>query len=182
LNPFAYCDQGGQGVGQLPGGGGSVPSGAKFTGFNQAITDLGTPSCAGLIAGTSDQTAQQLIADLNRAQVTTGTSNGNGQVTFTPDGNGNYKSSYQWAYTTGGNIQLNGNYFPDPAQQNVQVPGGTTTSLLNVVNVALGTSLSAAQFGQLVFLHELSHIANGSPKDVIDTDAHNQSIISKCIN
>ncbi len=83
------------------------------------------------------------------------------------------------AYTQGGNIQLNGNYFPNPTQTNITV-GSLKLSLVDVVNQSLGGNLNANQFGALVFLHELSHMANGSPQSTIDTSAYNRSIISKC--
>ena len=179
-----------QGRGQSGGGGPKAPSGATYTGFTQAEAALqNNPECAKLIAGNSGQSATQLIADLNNASVTTGTDNGNGKVGVTqvlnpdgspavdPDGNLLYFPSYQWAYTTGGNIQLNANYFPDPTQLNINI-GGTMQSLLSVVNNTLGSQLNVQQFGMLVFFHELTHIVNGSP----DSNAFSNSIISKCIN
>jgi hypothetical protein len=116
--------------------------------------------------------------------VTTGTSQpGDTQVTVTPAPDGSYSYSYQWGYTSGGNIELNGNYFPDPTQQNIQIPGGTT-SLLGLVNNSLNTDLDAQQFGMLVFLHELSHIANGNQQSAIDSETgdFNKAILFNCLH
>lgn len=160
------------------------PSGAAYLGFNQAISDLNKPNCAAVVEGSSDQTSTQLAADLNNAQVTTGTDNGNGPVivnaTVNADGSTSYSYSYQWAYTSGGNIQLNANYFPDPTKLNINV-GGTMMSLLGVVNQTLNQNLTAQQFGALVFLHELSHMVSGIPASLIDSNAFNNLIIQDCI-
>jgi RHS repeat-associated protein len=157
------------------------PSGTNFAGFREAVADLDKAGCAGLISGTSGLTARQLADDLGNAQVTAGTSQpGNTPVTFTQNPDGTYTFNYQWGYTSNGDIQLNGNYFPNPTQQNINLPGGGTTSLLNIVNMALGSNLDATQFGTLVFLHELSHIANGNTN--IDSNAYNGDIISTCLN
>lgn len=161
------------------------PSGSKFTGFQQAINDLSKPDCLNLIAGGTGLTEQQLVQDLNKAQVTTGTTEpGNTAVTFRQNPDGTFTYTYQWAYTSGGDIQLNGNYFPNPTQQNINLPDGGTTSLLNLVNKTLNSTLNATQFGALVFLHELSHIADSGNTNSsnIDTTTYNQSIISKCLN
>jgi hypothetical protein len=91
-------------------------------------------------------------------------------VTVTPGPNGTYTYSYEWAYTTGGNIYLNAYYFPDPSQQNVQLPDDGTQSFLRLVNKS---NLSVNQFGILVFLHELSHIANGNSANTIDSNEYN---------
>jgi hypothetical protein len=173
---------GNQGRGQAGGGGPKAPSGATYVGFNTAEAALqNKPECAKLIAGASGLNANQLISDLDKANVTTGTDNGNGKVAVVSqtDANGNttYSYNYQWGYTTGGNIQLNSNYFPDPTQPNISV-GGTMQSLLSLVNNTLGSQLNVQQFGTLVFLHELTHIVGGMP----DSNAFNQSIIANCIN
>jgi hypothetical protein len=142
---------------------------------------LGTGECARLIAGTGGLNAEQLVAALNKAEVTVGDSApGNGPVKFTTNADGTVSYTYQWAYTMGGNIQLNSNFFPDPTLQNIEVPGVGTKSFLDVVNNTLGSELNAQQLGTLVFLHELSHIANHGTD--IDTNAYNQSIIATCIH
>ena len=153
-------------------------SGSSYVGFKLAIADLkDKPNCATLIGGGS-VAAGDLIDDLNNAKVTTGTDHGNGPVQVTTNPDGTYSYTYQWAYTQGGNIQLNANYFPDPSQQNVQV-GDTTVSLVQLVNNALGSSLTTEQFGALVFLHELSHIVSSASS--IDSDDYNQKLITDCL-
>jgi RHS repeat-associated protein len=171
----------------------SVPTGFQFDGFSDALAALGNSQCAGLIAGSSGASAANLAADLWNAGVTTGTDAPNNPATITPQPNGGYSWDYVWGNTSGGNIVLNGNYFstpsqlagnpnaPNPAQNNINVPGGTT-SLLNLVNMTLGSSMSATQFGTLVFLHELAHMAQPGQNAAIDANSFNQSIISKCIN
>jgi hypothetical protein len=57
-----------------------------------------------------------------------------------------------------------------------------TTSLLALVNQTLGQNLNVQQFEELVFLHELSHIANGQQAPAPDTNAFNNQIIAQCIN
>jgi RHS repeat-associated protein len=175
----------GGGAGSGPGGRRvGPPSGAQFGGFFTAYDALlDKPGCAGLIAGSSGASADALQTDLWNAIVTVGTSQpGNGPVTFDTSSDGSYTWKYQTAYTSQGNIQLNGNYFPDPTQQNISLPGGGTTSLVQLVNQALGSSMTSTQFGAFVFLHELSHIAGGQPASAIDTPSFNQSIISTCLN
>jgi RHS repeat-associated protein len=160
------------------------PSGAQFTGFNAAYDDLTNPDCAQQIAGTSGASAATLMTDLWNAGVTVSPAGNNADnnnpvnVVVNPNGV-NYTYTYQTAYTSNGNIELNGNYFPDPTQQNIQIPGGTM-SLLQAVNQALGTNMDATQFGAFVFLHELMHIANAG--DNIDTKANNQAIVATCIH
>jgi hypothetical protein len=113
--------------------------------------------------------------------VTVGTSMpGNGPVVATVHADGSYEYTYQVAYTQNGHIELNGNYFPDPTQLSIQIPGGTM-SLLDAVNRALGTALDAVHFGTFAFLHELSHIANGTPPSALDTDSFNLDLIKKCL-
>jgi RHS repeat-associated protein len=184
----AYCPDQGGGAGvpvQTPQP--TPPSGAQYSGFNQAIVALSNdPKCASLIAGSSGETSAQLIAALNAAMVSTSTnsSNGLGPVQWTLQANGSYTASYQWAFTAGGNIYLNGNYFPDPTQQNIQLPGGGgMTSFLSVVNGSLNTSLNAQRLGTFAFLHELSHIADSGNANAgtIDSLTNNQNIASLCI-
>jgi RHS repeat-associated protein len=173
-----------QGGGGPPGRKVGPPSGAQFTGFNAAYDDLTNPDCAKQIAGTSGASAATLMTDLWNAGVTVGPAGNNADnnnpvnVVVNPNGV-NYTYTYQTAYTSNGNIELNGNYFPDPTQQNIQIPGGTM-SLLQAVNQALGTNMDATQFGAFVFLHELMHIANAG--DNIDTKANNQAIVATCIH
>ncbi len=164
-------------------------TGQSFAGFNEARAALrNNPQCAALIAGNTGNSAQTLATDLWNADVTTGTSApGNGQVSFlniTTNANGSVTWSgyqYQFAYTANGDIELNGNYFPDPTQQNITQPNGTTTSFLQLVNNALGTNMDAAQFGEFVFLHEDEHIAGQNGSDIDNNAAMNQ-IVSTCIN
>jgi RHS repeat-associated protein len=166
------------------GGGGAATAKARFAGPSEAENALLVPKCAELITGLSGRTADQLGTLLRGATITIGTTfPGNDLVTIASHragGRQSYSYRYQWGYTTGGDIELNGHYFPDPTQQNITVPGGTT-SLLNLVNNTLKRNLDATQFGTLVFLHELTHIANGYSQS-IDTNEFNNSIIEKCIH
>jgi RHS repeat-associated protein len=160
-----------------------TPSGFSYNGFSQALSDLNNPQCASLIAGTTGLTSTQLAGELAGAQVTTGTSApGNGPVQFTVNPDGTWSDTWQWAYTSGGNIQLNANFFPDPTAMNIALPNGQTTSFLNLVNDYLGSgsSLNAQQFGTLVFLHELSHIA-GAGSAIDEGNAYNNKIVAQCI-
>ena len=123
---------------------------------------------------------------LANAGISITTDGGNDPVRMTPTAggpifSGTYNYQYQWGYTVGGNSFLNGNYFPNPTLQNIQIPGGTQ-SLIGLVNQNLGTSLNAAQFSELVYLHELMHMADasGSNKDTIDTNMNNLAILSQC--
>jgi RHS repeat-associated protein len=144
------------------------PSGMQYAGFGDAVKALKNPACATLIAGASGESADDLTTDLWNSIVTVGTNQpGNGPVVVTPSADGSYSYTYQWAYTSGGNIELNGTYFPDPTQQNIVVPGGTA-SLLQLVNNTLNSNLSASQFGTLVFLHELMHIVGAQNGSTID--------------
>lgn len=158
------------------------PSGAQFDGFNEAYDVLKSkPKCAALIAGTSGMNADTLQTYLWNAEVTAGSSMpGNNEVVVEQQIDG-YAYTYQTAYTQSGNIELNGNYFPDPTRQNINLPDGTTASFLQLVNGALLSNMNATQLGAFVFLHELSHIAGSAP-GAIDTLSHNQSIISTCLN
>jgi hypothetical protein len=166
---------------------GGPGSGGGYSGFAQAYSDLlFLPACDQLIAQGSGLTGAQLAAELQSASVTMTTDGNNNPATITPTPGGpmmtnTYSYQYQWGYTAGGNIYLNANYFPDPAMQNIQVPGGTQ-SLLGLVNNTLGTSLNVQQFGALVFLHELMHMVDASSSNTgtIDTNANNLAIISKC--
>jgi hypothetical protein len=189
---FGYCDVnpgdpscGGEGIGTDGEGDAGEPSGAAYAGFSQALASLKPGSdCLSQIAGSSGLNAEQLIADLKGAAVTTGSSSpGNGPVTFSTNADGTYNYRWQWAYTTGGNIQLNSNFFPDPTQQNIKDPNGTTVSFLFLINQALSQNLNATEFGTLVFLHELAHIADSGNENIstIDTNKFNNDLVTKCI-
>ena len=160
-------------------GGGSLPSGAQFAGFFDALDALRKSGCANLIAGSTGDSAAVLRNLLWSAPVTVGPLSS--QVTWVQNSDGTYSYSYQTASTANGNIQLNANYFPNPAQENIATPDGGATSLLQLVNGALGSSMNVPQFGEFVFLHELSHMA-GQNAASVDNNYFNQSIVSKCIN
>jgi hypothetical protein len=201
-----YNDSGGPGYGfspypnppvlsypGLPSSPGSPTSGGVSNlsaGFADALQDLrNKPDCANLIAGNSGGTPYSGagLADILAATpVRTATDNGNSPVTITPTGPpaGNYSYSYQFAYTTGSAIYLNGNYFPDPTLENIDLPDGSTTSLIQLVNNTLSTNMSAEQFAAFVLLHELSHIVDSGSKNngTIDTNAYNQSIVATCLH
>jgi RHS repeat-associated protein len=179
-NPNPTTTSAGNGPGATPTMG--PVTGQSFAGFNQARAALlNNKECASLIAGSTGATAQQLSTDLWNADVTTGTSaQGNGPVSFTTNADGTWTGTWQFAYTLNGAIQLNGNYFPDPTQQNITLPTGTTTSLLQLVNQSLGTNMNATQFGEFAFLHEDEHIAGQNAGD-IDNAAAMGKIVSTCI-
>jgi RHS repeat-associated protein len=172
-------------------GGGSA-NGGLYTGFSQALSDLfRNPDCANLIASNSDGDlavgAMSLAAMLGSARVTASFAGNNTPVTFQSAGADpslNTTYTFQTAFTSGGNIYLNANYFPDPSQENIVEPNGTATSLLALVNQAYGTAMDATQFGTFVFLHELSHIVDstGSNTSTIDSTAYNQNLIHTCIH
>jgi RHS repeat-associated protein len=119
------------------GGGGNNSSGPGLAGYGAAGRDLQLkPDCAALIganAGGAPYSGAYLAGRLDAAQVMTSNAHGFEPVTITPTGPaipGGYTYSYQFAYTEGGNIYLNANYFPDPTRQNIKLPDGSTTSLL----------------------------------------------------
>ena len=158
------------------------PSGAQFPGFWEAHKALGDKKdCAEQIAGKDGLSVSALPALLWNANVSVGTTmQGNTpvQVEILPDGGYNY--TYQTARTSGGNIELNGSYFPNPEQQNVFLPTGVL-SFVQLVNETLKTNMNVTQFYMFVFLHEMSHVSNNKSSD-IDTNEFNRNIIEKCIN
>jgi len=173
----------GSGGGGAGGGAKKVgpPSGAQYAGFSLAQSDLSKPACAKLVAGTSGSSASDLENDLWNSDVSVGTTApGNGPAQFSGSA-ASWSYEFQLAYTQNGNIQLNGNFFPNPAQQNIATPSGDMTSVISLFNSLYNSNLGADQFGVFVFLHELSHIANGNPASTIDTIAYNQEIITDCI-
>jgi hypothetical protein len=160
--------------------GGALPgaSGAQYAGFSQALAAL-TGECAKLIIGNGTDDAPGIANRLWNATVTIGaTPPGNGPVQFVVVG-GILSWTGQSAYTDGTNIELNKNVFPDPTA-NLQTPTGVT-SYLALVNSSLGTHLRAAEFGTFVFLHELTHMANGRAVDVADSNEYNKTLIDTCI-
>jgi len=170
-------------------GAGGPAEGRIYSGFEDAVQDLqNSPDCAALIgsnAGGIPYSGAGLADKLSDTPVTTSTDGGNIAVTnFAGGSDVGTPMDYQTAYTTAGAIYLNGNYFPDPTQQNINFSNGSTTSLLQVVNAALGTNMSAEQLGAFVFLHELSHIvdSNNSHKDSIDSTSYNTDVIKTCIH
>jgi RHS repeat-associated protein len=180
-HPMSDSDRPGNG-----GSGGAVVSQLVYNGFEDAVHDLeNSPDCANLIgsnAGGIPYSGAGLAQILDTTPVTTSTDGGNNAVTIQMSGSVG-QSSYQTAYTTNGVIYLNGNYFPDPTQQNFPLPGGNI-SFLDVVNGSLGTTMTAEQLVAFVFLHELSHIvdSDNSHQPTIDSPDYNKSIVKTCIH
>src|SRR5260370_23415848 len=155
-------------------------------GLQAATERLKKDSCVrltGALAAAENQNTSDLIAALNGAnpQLTTDFPK-LPKPTATPNPNDPtlVDVTYALGWDNNGTILLNGNIFPNPAN-NI---GTTSVSVLGAFNQFYGSSLNATELEALTILHELSHVEL-RPDDSNDPDAtkaFNNSIIKDCIN
>lgn len=103
-----------------------------------------------------------------------------GPVTIggTPDKWGIIRAT--WGGNDGGTIYLNSNVFPNSTLPTVIGVGGPK-SPLEVFNHQYGVNLTADQFEEIIILHELWHIAGGTPDSEIDSEENRKALITTCI-